>query len=77
MAVGFVLLESAPGQELLVYRALKNVPEITELHPLLGEYDFIAKIEATDFDALGTVVLNKVRTIAGVSSTKTLAGTTL
>ena len=75
MAIGFVLIGAAPAREHEVYNKLSKVPEIIELHPLFGEYDLIAKIEAEDFDQLGNIVVNKIRTIEGVIDTKTLTGT--
>lgn len=75
MVVGFVLIGAAPGKEQAVYAALVKVPEVTELHPLFGEYDLIAKIEANDLEALGDIVVNKLRVVEGVVNTKTLAGT--
>jgi len=75
MAVGFVLISASPGKEHDVYNALLKVPEIVELHPLFGEYDLIAKIEASDFDTLGHIIVSGVRSIPGVVDTKTLTGT--
>jgi DNA-binding Lrp family transcriptional regulator len=75
MAIGFVLISAAPAHEHEVYNKLSKVPEIVELHPLFGEYDLIAKIEADDFEKLGNLVVNKIRSIEGVIDTKTLTGT--
>jgi DNA-binding Lrp family transcriptional regulator len=75
MAVGFVLISTAPAHEHEVYNKLSKLPEIVELHPLFGEYDLIAKIEADNFDKLGKIVVNKIRAINGVIDTKTLTGT--
>ncbi len=75
MAIGFVLISAAPAREHDVYNKLSKVPEIIELYPLFGEYDLIAKIEADDFENLGVVVVNKIRSIDGVIDTKTLTGT--
>lgn len=75
MAVGFELIHVIPGHECEVYNKLDKVPQIIELHPLFGEYDLIAKIEADDFESLGDIVVNKIRTIEGVIDTKTLTGT--
>ena len=75
MAIGFVLVSTAPAHEHDVYNKLMDVSEIVELHPLFGEYDLIAKIEAQDFDKLGKIVINKIRSIEGVIDTKTLTGT--
>jgi len=74
MAIGFVLISTAPAKEHEVYNTLQNITEIRELHPLFGEYDLIAKIEADDFNILGQVVVDKIRTIPGVIDTKTLTG---
>ncbi len=74
MAIGFVLISTAPGKEHEVYNELKKIPEIIELHPLFGEFDLIAKLETKDFNELGTIVVEKIRMIDGVIDTKTLTG---
>lgn len=74
MAIGFVLISAAPAHEHEVYNKLSQVPEIIELHPLFGEYDIIAKINAENFDKLGSIVITKIRSIEGVINTKTLTG---
>jgi len=74
MAVGFVLISTAPATEHEVYNELLKVKDIIELHPLFGEYDLIAKIETGDFNNLGQIVVDKIRTVNGVIDTKTLTG---
>lgn len=74
MAIGFVLISTAPGKEHEVYNELKKIPEIIELHPLFGEFDLIAKLETKDFNQLGEIVVEKIRMIDGVIDTKTLTG---
>jgi DNA-binding Lrp family transcriptional regulator len=76
MAVGFVLINVAPAHEHDVYNKLSKIPQIVEIHPLFGEYDLIAKIDASDFEELGTIIVNKIRSITGVLDTKTLTGLT-
>jgi DNA-binding Lrp family transcriptional regulator len=76
MAIGFVLIHVTPQHEHEVYNKLTKIPQIVELHPLFGEYDLIAKIEANDFEELGTIIVNKIRSITGVIDTKTLTGLT-
>ena len=75
MTVAFVVVKAEPGREHDVYLKLKEVPELDEVHPLFGEYDLIVKVEAADFDALGQVIVGRIRAIAGVQATKTFAGT--
>jgi DNA-binding Lrp family transcriptional regulator len=76
MAVGFVLINVATAHEHDIYNTLSKIPQIVELHPLFGEYDLIAKIDAKDFEELGTIIVNKIRSITGVLDTKTLTGLT-
>ena len=72
MAIGFVLISTAPAKEHEVYNELLKVKEIVELHPLFGEYDLIAKVEAKDYNTIGKVVVAKIRSVGGVRTTKTL-----
>jgi len=75
LAIGYVLITAAPAHEYEVYHKLTKVSEIIEIHPLFGEYDLIAKIKAEDSDKLANIVINKIRSIDGVSNTYTLTGT--
>ena len=75
MVIGYVLITIETAREREVFRSLSKLPEIVELHPLFGEYDFIAKIKADDFDSLGIMVVKKIRSIDGVRFTTTLTGT--
>jgi len=74
MEIGFVLINAAPSKEHKVYEKLLKVPEIIELYPLFGEFDLIAKLETDNYDKLGKIVLDRIRTIDGVIHTKTLTG---
>ncbi|MHB1260098.1 MAG: Lrp/AsnC ligand binding domain-containing protein [Thermoplasmatota archaeon] len=76
MALGFVLINTESGQDHDVYNQLLKVPEIAEMMPLFGEFDLIAKVEAPTFDELGRIVVEQIRSVAGVTGTKTLTGTT-
>ena len=58
MATGFALLSISPLHEKTVYDRLKTIKEVTEIHPLFGEYDILVKIECSDMDSIGDVVIN-------------------
>ena len=76
MAIGFALLTVSPLYEKEVFRALdKEINEVVEVHPLFGEYDILIKIQSESIDGLGQVVLKKIRSLKGVSDTKTLIST--
>lgn len=75
MALGFALLSISPLYEKEVYEDLKKIPEVTEVHPLFGEYDILIKIETSDIDSIGKIVIVKIRALKGVTDSKTLIGT--
>lgn len=77
MSKTFILINTAPAKEHEVYNTLLKNPQILEIHPLFGEYDLIAKIEAENVEQLGEIVTKKIRTIHGVIDTKTLTGKNL
>ena len=72
-AIGFVLIDIEPTREKEAYQKLLKIKDIVELYPLFGEYDLIAKVEADSYDAIGKLVVSKIRSIEGVKATKTLA----
>ncbi|VVB61768.1 putative HTH-type transcriptional regulator [uncultured archaeon] len=74
MVVGFVLMNISPLHEYEVFNILSKFPEIIELHPLFGEYDLLAKIQAEDYESIGEIVIKKIKTINGITDTKTLTG---
>ena len=75
MAIGFALLSISPLHEKSVYEGLGKIPEIVEVHPLFGEFDILVKIQCSDIDSIGDVVINKIRSMKGIVDTKTLIGT--
>jgi len=73
MVVGVCMVNVELGQEEAVRKELTKLKEIRELLHLFGEYDFIAIIETDGLKALNDVV-DTVRTIRGVTATKTIIG---
>ena len=72
MVIAYVLLTTATGKENHVLQEMRKVPELSEVHQLFGQFDMIARIESKDYDVLCDIVLEKIRTIQGITSTKTL-----
>jgi DNA-binding Lrp family transcriptional regulator len=75
MATGFALLSISPLHEKDVFEALNNMSEISEVHPLFGEYDILVKIDCEDIDTIGEVVIKKIRSLTGIVDSKTMIGT--
>jgi DNA-binding Lrp family transcriptional regulator len=72
MKTGFVLIKSEPGQEYWVLSRLENEPNIKEVYPIFGEYDFLVKLVYEDINSLGAIIFQKIRVIRGVLDTITL-----
>lgn len=75
MTVGYVLINTVPTKEHIVYNKLLKLPKIVEIEPLFGEYDLIPKVDEEYIEKLGDLVVKKTRTVDGVIDTKTLTGT--
>ena len=74
MAVGYVLLNVAPGVEHDVYLQLQQLESVSDATVLFGDYDLIVKLEAVDLSSIAKAVVESIRQIPGVVGTKTLAG---
>ncbi len=72
LATGYVLITTATGKESKVLEQMRKLPEIGEVHQLFGQWDMIARIEAADYDRMCDIILSKIRTISGITGTRTL-----
>lgn len=77
MAIGFVLITTAPGFEQEVRQSLDNVELVTGRWMLFGEYDLIARVQADDETVLTRCIVEDIRPLEGVKDTKTLIGAEL
>ncbi|MCL4452679.1 Lrp/AsnC ligand binding domain-containing protein [Ferroplasma sp.] len=73
MSVAFVLIRVLPGKEHEIYDKVSKLKYVTEVHPLLGEYDLILKMDTDEMTEIGKLVIQDIRSINGVVETKTLA----
>ncbi len=72
LVIAYLLMTTSTGKEMSVIERLRELPELSEVHQLFGQYDIIARMETGDYDKLCDVVLEKVRTIPGVTGSRTL-----
>jgi DNA-binding Lrp family transcriptional regulator len=77
MNVGFVLISVKPSHIRKVFNEIYKIPDVLDVNTLFGEYDIIAKIEAESTEELGKIVIDKIRSIEGISDTRTLRGVKL
>ena len=71
MTKGYVMVECVAGKEESVFQGLKGFSWITEVHPLFGEYDFILHVESESPDKLAERIIQDLRYLDGIASTKT------
>ncbi|MBW8005052.1 MAG: Lrp/AsnC family transcriptional regulator [candidate division NC10 bacterium] len=67
----YVLIEASSDKAKTALKAIIKIPGVKMANAVTGPYDIIAFVEASDVDALGRVVLSKIRTISGVTKTLT------
>ncbi len=67
----YVLINASPGHALEVAQRLHGQSGITAADAITGEYDVIAVCEASDVNAIGQLIVDKIQKIDGVFKTIT------
>ena len=71
--VSFIQIQLLPdGNYHEVSQKLADQPEIQEVHYIAGNDSFLIKIRTADTGELNTLLHDKIKTITGVGSTRTL-----
>tara|TARA_B100000676_G_scaffold269018_1_gene284650 strand:+ start:174 stop:515 length:342 start_codon:yes stop_codon:yes gene_type:complete len=73
MAAGFVLINVEPGSEIKVHQEARKMKFVSEANVLFGDHDLIVKVEADSVGDIARLVVEELRSIRGVTTTKTLA----
>jgi DNA-binding Lrp family transcriptional regulator len=55
-----------------VAKRVARFPEVQEVHIITGDWDFLIKIKEKDVNAVGQFVVDKLRTVPGISKTLTI-----
>jgi DNA-binding Lrp family transcriptional regulator len=74
MLVSLVLIKAETGEEREVEAEVRKISNVREAQLLFGVYDISVKIECENLEELTDIVINKIRQIPGVKTTKTLPG---
>jgi len=74
MAVGFVLITTDPGKEKSVRNGLDGVTGVTGRWVVFGSHDLLVKVEAADEAEITKIVIGKIRSLNGITNTRTLIG---
>ena len=68
----YVLIVTDPIKTKDVYAELQKIPELQELHEVMGPYDIVCEIEAADLTVIPPILGERIRRIAGIESTTSL-----
>ncbi len=74
MAVGFVLITTEVGCEIAVREAVGAIEGVVRQWIVFGPHDLFVKIEADDEAELTRCIVQGVRSIPGITETRTLIG---
>jgi DNA-binding Lrp family transcriptional regulator len=71
MVRAYILVKAEPGKAAEVQRALRGRPGLHAVDIVIGPHDLILSVEAADLNAVGTMVMDEIHGVAGVSNTLT------
>ena len=71
-SANFVLVKIAVGEEDETYNKLREIPGISSIHFVYGEYDMVIVIEERDTTRLRDIIMKSIRNVKGVIDTTTL-----
>lgn len=72
MVMAVVLINVRTDETSRVAEELSNVPGISEVYSVAGNYDLVAILRVKDNDALAELVADRLRKVAGITRTETL-----
>ncbi len=68
----YVLIVTDPVKTKEVFARLSQIPELVELHEVMGPYDIVCEIEANDLTEIPPILGERIRRIPGIESTTSL-----
>lgn len=72
MLSAIVLLNTERDKTNKVAETLADLDGVTEVYSVAGRYDLAAIVRASDNDQLAKVVTERIRAVAGITSSETL-----
>jgi DNA-binding Lrp family transcriptional regulator len=68
----YVLVNAEQEKLQDVYEIINGLEDVADAHVVFGEWDIVARVQAENLEALGTLILDKIRPIPGVTLSSTL-----
>ena len=73
MKEAFVLVRCEAGREAYVIRELQKIEQVTEIQPIIGEYDLLVKLEMSNGSETYKIANKKILDVDKVRSIEVLA----
>jgi Lrp/AsnC family transcriptional regulator, leucine-responsive regulatory protein len=70
--LAYILISLKDCDEKAVLEDIKEIAQVREAHVLFGEWDIIAKIDVENTDALGSFMMDEIRSRKNIKLTSTL-----
>ena len=71
MSDAYVLVQTEVGKQAQVAQDLEQVPGVRRAAIVVGPYDIVARVAASDTDSLGKLIVTQVQAVDGVVRTLT------
>ena len=71
MVRAFVMVNTAPGTVARVEESIRGLDGVREAHVVAGDYDLIVEVEAGEMYEVLDTVASDVRSLEGVTDTRT------
>lgn len=73
MVVALTMVTVFPGKEKIFYSEVKKLQYVKDVYHVFGDIDFVVIIDAPNLSELNNVV-DRIRSIEGVTRTQTIIG---
>jgi DNA-binding Lrp family transcriptional regulator len=67
----YILIQTEVGRARDVATAIRDIAGVVRVDAVTGPYDVVVLTEATSVDDLGTMIVSRIQTVAGITRTLT------
>ncbi len=72
MPIAFVMIQAEPAKIVGVAQAVANLPDVTEVYSITGDFDILAVVRAPNHEQLSDTIPQKLARVDGIRRTNTL-----
>ena len=72
MIKAYVLIVTNPGATRRVAEALRALPDVDEIHEVMGPYDIVVELVVENLSEVPPILADRIRTLDGIQSTTSL-----